>query len=167
MQRHGACTMGLPMRVLGLVVLFVVGWGGSAWAEKAKAKEDAKVYNRAGEQGQVVLKVKDGQVMRIVKKDGRWLKVNVKGRTGWIPRSKVEVIAEEEMARNTRRRPFVDGRSVKRGFGGQGGPDDRVGADAVDGDPKVKDGDDGGENGDEKPTKKPTKKPAPDDDEKP
>jgi len=127
------------MRVLALVLLFVVGWSPSADAEKAKAKEAAKVYNRAGERGKVVIKLKAGQVMRIDRKEGRWYKVRVSGRTGWIPRSKVELL-EEEMVRNTRRRPFVDGRSVKRGFGGEGGPDDRIGADAVgDGDDPVED----------------------------
>ena len=33
---------------------------------------------------------------------------------------------DDEIARNTRRRPFVDGRSTKRGFGGEGGP--RIGS---------------------------------------
>ncbi|MBA2544515.1 MAG: hypothetical protein H0V17_33035 [Deltaproteobacteria bacterium] len=119
------------MRYLATLLVLVAG-AGSAWAEKAKAKEGAIVYNRAGERGQVVLKVKEGQVMRIDRKEGRWYKVRVSGRTGWIPRSKVEILEEEEMVRNTRRRPFVDGRSTKRGFGGETGPDDRVGADAVD-----------------------------------
>ena len=122
------------MRVrTAFLVLFalLVGWPTSSHAEKAKAKEAAKVYSRAGEQGKVVVKVKSGQVMRIDRKEGRWLKVRVSGRTGWIPRTKVELLEEEEMARNTRRRPFVDGRSTKRGFGGEAGPEDRVGADAV------------------------------------
>ena len=158
------------MRGFALVVLFVVGAVAPADAEKAKAKESAKVYNRAGEQGQIVIKVKEGQVMRIDRKEGRWLKVRVLGRTGWIPRSKVDVLEEDEMVRNTRRRPFVDGRSVKRGFGGGTGPDDRVGADATDDKTPKGDKDGGGSDADdpddaddtEKPTKptKPTAKPA-------
>jgi hypothetical protein len=45
------------------------------------------------------------------------------------------------VARNTRRRPFVDGRSTKRGFGGgDTAPDDRVGADATE---DIEPGDDG------------------------
>lgn len=166
------------MRVLVLVLLCVVGWSSSADAEKARAKNTAKVYNRAGERGKIVVKLKSGQVMRILRKEGRWYKVRVKGRTGWIPRSKVELL-EEEMVRNTRRRPFVDGRSTKRGFG-SGAPDDRVGEDAtVDrggGDDEEDDGgDEGGgddeedDGGDDKPTPKPkkpkkpkvTKKPKP------
>lgn len=117
---------------LALLVAAAIG-GGTALAEKAKAKDGAKIYNRAGERGEVVIKLKEGQVMRITRKDGRWLKVSVAGRTGWVPRSKVELIADDDtMARNTRRRPFVDGRSTKRGFGGTTAPEDRVGADAID-----------------------------------
>ncbi len=119
------------LALYGFLVAAAVG--GTAFAEKAKAKDDARIYNRAGERGEVVIKLKEGQVMRITRKDGRWLKVSVAGRTGWIPRSKVELVADDDtMARNTRRRPFVDGRSTKRGFGGNTAPEDRVGADAID-----------------------------------
>ena len=47
------------------------------------------------------------------------------------PRSKVDMPDNAEIARNTRRRPFVDGRSTHRGFDSGAGPDDRVGADAT------------------------------------
>lgn len=161
------------MRYLALLVVLLVGSPG-AWAEKAKAKESAKVYNRAGERGKVVVKVKAGQVMRIDRKEGRWYKVRVSGRTGWIPRTKVELLGEEEFVRNTRRRPFVDGRSTKRGFGGTTGPDDRIGADAVEGGDdddkgsgkggnKGGDDDEGGDDDDDEPT--PTKGGGDDDDD--
>jgi hypothetical protein len=59
------------------------------------------------------------------------MKVRVNGRTGWVARSTVESAeAREDMPRNTRRRPFVDGRSTRRGWGGEA-PDDRVGSDAI------------------------------------
>ena len=69
--------------------------------------------------------------MKLLEQEGRWLKVRVKGRTGWVPRSKVDMADDGAIARNTRRRPFVDGRSRRRGFGGAEGPEDRIGADAV------------------------------------
>ncbi len=152
---------------LALYGLLAAGLGGgTAFAEKAKAKDDARIYNRAGERGEVVIKLKEGQVMRITRKEGRWLKVSVAGRTGWIPRSKVELVADDDtMARNTRRRPFVDGRSTKRGFGGTTAPEDRVGADAID-DKKGGGGDDEEEEEDDPPAKpvakggKPAAKPA-------
>lgn len=151
------------MRVrLVLLILFVCGLHTTAWAEKAKAREASKVYSRAGEQGKVVLKIKKGQVMRIDRKQGRWYKVRVSGRTGWIPRSKVDVLEEEEIARNTRRRPFVDGRGTKRGFGGGEGPSDRVGADAVDPDTSGGGGDDDDDDDD---TPKPRRGGGDDDDD--
>src|SRR5678815_4990093 len=126
-----------------VVVVLILGlaWSRPADAEKVKTNQTTKLYSRAGEQSPVILKLKPGQTMTVLAKDGRWIKVRVSGRTGWIPRSKVDMPNDdEELARNTRRRPFVDGRGTKRGFGGEGGPDDRIGADATgDGDePKPK-----------------------------
>ena len=127
-----------------VLVLGVVAWPQPGHAEKIKANQSTKLYSRAGEQSPVVLQVKSGQAMTLLSKDGRWLKVRVSGRTGWIPRSKVDMPeGEEEIARNTRRRPFVDGRGTKRGFGGEGGPDDRIGADATGAGDDPKDGKDG------------------------
>ena len=115
-----------------VALLGALAWSRPGHAEKVKTNQATKLFSRAGEQSPVVLKLKAGQSMTILAKDGRWLKVRVSGRTGWIPRSKVDMPeADEEIARNTRRRPFVDGRSTKRGFGGEGGPDDRIGADAT------------------------------------
>ena len=118
--------------VFVVLVLGALAWSRPADAEKVKTNQIAKLYTRAGEQSPVILKIKEGQTMTVLAKDGRWIKVRVSGRTGWIPRSKVDLPDDdEELARNTRRRPFVDGRSTKRGFGGEGGPDDRIGADAT------------------------------------
>lgn len=121
----------LPVVVL-VLVLGVVAWPEAGHAEKVKTNQSTKLYSRAGEQSPVILTVKSGQTMTLLAKDGRWLKVRTSGRTGWIPRSKVDMPdGDEEIARNTRRRPFVDGRGTKRGFGGEGGPEDRIGADAT------------------------------------
>jgi uncharacterized protein YgiM (DUF1202 family) len=116
-----------------LLVLFlaVVGSPSESRAEKVKTNQSTALLSRPGERGKVFLTVPEGKVMTVLAKDGRWFKVRVMGRTGWVPRSKVEV--SDEIARNTRRRPFVDGRGKGRGFGGEEGPDDRVGADAIGG----------------------------------
>lgn len=135
------------MRLL-VLVLGLAAWPVIGHAEKVRTNANAKVYNRAGEQGKVLVKVKEGQQMTVLAKEGRWLKVRVSGRTGYIPRSKVDMPEDdEEITRNTRRRPFVDGRSTKRGFGGEG-PDDRIGADAT-GDNEVSADDGGGDEGGE------------------
>ncbi|MBL0212400.1 MAG: SH3 domain-containing protein [Myxococcales bacterium] len=143
--------------VLPLVVLVglmgLVAWPATSHAnEKVRTNANAKVYNRPGEQGKVVAKVKEGQAMTVVAKEGRWLKVRVSGRTGYIPRSKVDMPeGDDEIVRNTRRRAFVDGRGTKRGFGGEAGPDDRIGADATgDNAPSGDEGDgDEGDGGDD------------------
>ena len=123
----------MPVRLAWLVVVFaLIGGSAVALAEKVKTNQPAKLYDKQGEHGRVILKIKEGQTMTVLNKDGRWLKVRVMGRTGFLPRSKVEMNDDEELVRNTRRRPFVDGRGTKRGFGGGDGPEDRVGADAVD-----------------------------------
>jgi hypothetical protein len=144
----------MPVRVAWLLVVFgLLGGPRVALAEKVKTNQPAKLYDKQGERGRVLLKIKEGQTMTVLNKDGRWLKVRVNGRTGFVPRSKVDMPDDDELARNTRRRPFVDGRGTKRGFGGEEGPDDRVGADAVEtrGRGNSED-DDGGGDDEEEPT---------------
>ncbi len=147
------------VRLLALV-FGLVAFPAPGHAEKVRANASAKVYNRAGEQGKVVTRVKEGQSMTVLAKEGRrWLKVRVSGRTGYIVRSYVDMPDDDEIGRNTRRRPFVDGRGTKRGFGGEAGPDDRIGADATgdntSGGDEASGEDEGG--GDEDTPKKPRK----------
>jgi uncharacterized protein YgiM (DUF1202 family) len=115
-------------RVL-LTSLLVCMLATTASAEIVSTNQSTKVYLRAGENSRVVLNVKSGQAMTVLAKDGRWVKVRVKGRTGYVTRTNVED-DRMDVPRNTRRRPFVDGRSSGRTMGGEG-PDDRVGADAT------------------------------------
>jgi SH3-like domain-containing protein len=157
------------MRVTSVIVLAIAFAASVASAEKVKTNQSAKIYNRPGEQGKVIVKVKSGQNMTLLSQDGRWLKVRVQGRTGYVPRSKVDMADGDEVVRNTRRRAFVDGRSTHRGFGGES-PDDRVGADATESSSGDKGGDDEADKGgdDEKPTKtKPSGKKKPPKSEKP
>ncbi|HEY1812645.1 MAG TPA: SH3 domain-containing protein [Kofleriaceae bacterium] len=152
------------MRVIGLMlVVAIASFGSVASAEKVKTNQEAKLFNHPGEQGAVLLHLKEGETMTLVGEEGRWLKVRVHGRTGFIPRSKVDMPDTAEIARNTRRRPFVDGRGTKRGFDTSAGPDDRVGADAL-GETSTKDADDakkpskGDDDDDDDTAKKPVKK---------
>jgi SH3-like domain-containing protein len=123
------------MRVSVLVLLVagavLLGATDHAYAEKVRTNQSTKLHAGPGEQKKVLLTVKSGQNMTLLAQEGRWLKVRVQGRTGYVPRSKVDMADDGSIARNTRRRPFVDGRSRRRGFGGEAGPDDRVGADAT------------------------------------
>lgn len=141
-----------------VLLLGLLAWPTASHAEKVRTNANAKVYNRAGEQGTVVAKVKEGQQMTVLAKEGRWLKVRVSGRTGYIPRSKVDMPeGDDEIVRNTRRRAFVDGRGTKRGFGGEAGPDDRIGADATGDNATGEDAGDSGDDDAETSAKKPPK----------
>jgi hypothetical protein len=120
------------MRVPALILVAALGLSlgaGVAEAEKVKSNQKTDLLTRPGERATVIVSVKSGTSMTLIAKEGRWLKVRVKGRTGYVPRSKVDMADDGDIARNTRRRPFVEGRGKKRGFGGSA-PDDRVGADA-------------------------------------
>ncbi|MGN6108276.1 MAG: SH3 domain-containing protein [Kofleriaceae bacterium] len=120
------------MRVALLVLLLgILGSPSESLAEKVKTNQPTKLYNRPGERGKVLLEVDEGKTMTVIAQQGRWLKVRVGGRTGFVPRSKVDMPEAEEIVRNTRRRSFVDGRGTKRGFNGEQAPEDRIGADAV------------------------------------
>lgn len=118
----------LSMAIAGLLMVLGVS---SGWADRVKTTKTTKVMKRPGEQSAVVTRVKAGRTLNVISTEGRWLKVRVNGRTGWIARSSVKEASAREVPRNTRRRPFVDGRSTRRGWSG-GAPDDRVGGDAVD-----------------------------------
>ena len=152
------------MRALGIAFVLLWATTGLAHAEKVKTNQETRVVDHPGEQGKLVVKVKEGQSMTLIGTEGRWLHVRVSGRTGWVARSKVEMADPDEMARNTRRRPFVDGRSTHRGFGSQEAPDDRIGADAVGGGDDTA-GDDDAKPAAKKPAKKPSKDEGDDDDD--
>ncbi|MBP9085721.1 MAG: SH3 domain-containing protein [Kofleriaceae bacterium] len=158
-------TPRLMAYLTGCIVLALAS--SSALAEVVTTNQRTEVHQRAGENSRVVITVKAGQAMTVLNKDGRWVKVRVKGRTGFVPRTTIEGEGDggDDIQRNTRRRPFVDGRSKGRTFGGEG-PEDRVGADATDsagGDDGADgddDGADGGEDGEDNPVrKKPKAKP--------
>jgi SH3-like domain-containing protein len=114
---------------------------GTADAETVEARNAADVFATPGEQARVVTRVRAGKEMTVLQTKNRWLKVRVNGRTGWITRSNVTTVELSEPApRAKRRRPFVEGRSTRRGSRGKG-PSDRIGAD-VTGDDEVEADDD-------------------------
>lgn len=130
----------------------------AARADEVRTTHTTKILKRPGEQAPVVIRVSAGHDMKVLEEQGRWIKVEVEGHVGWVTRTSVDSNTEaREVQRNTRRRPFVDGRSVRRGFGGDA-PDDRVGADATGDDDSADDrsasSDDDGDDAPAKPKKK-------------
>ncbi|HEY8146303.1 MAG TPA: SH3 domain-containing protein, partial [Kofleriaceae bacterium] len=115
---------------------------GTADAETVEARNAADVFATPGEQARVVTRVRAGKEMTVLQTKNRWLKVRVNGRTGWITRSNVTTVELSEPApRAKRRRPFVEGRSTRRGSRGKG-PSDRIGADVTGDDDEVEADDD-------------------------
>lgn len=106
----------------------------TAAADDVRAKKSASVMASPGEQARVVTRVRSGEKMSVLEKKGRWLKVRVNGRTGWITRSRVSSGQARTPVRKTRRRAFVEGRSRRRSRKSKSAPSDRVGADAMAGD---------------------------------
>lgn len=105
----------------------------TALAETAKARRTANVYVKRGERSKVVTTVRSGKRLTVIGRKGRWLKVRVNGKTGWIVRSNIESSAKarDSKDRKTRRRAFVSGRSRKRDLRRRSAPKDRYGLDAT------------------------------------
>jgi uncharacterized protein YgiM (DUF1202 family) len=136
-----------------------------ARADEVRTTHTTKILKRPGEQSPVVIRVSAGHEMEVLEEQGRWIKVKVEGHEGWVTRTSVESTTEaREVQRNTRHRPFVDGRSLRRGWSGDA-PDDRVGEDATGGDDdsasSAKDKDAGDDDGDDAPAKPKKKAPPP------
>jgi len=103
----------------------------AAHAESVRTTKKTRVLARPGEKSRVVTRVRSGTTLAVLSREGRWIKVRANGRTGWITRTSVEPTRQARSSvRKTRRRPFVEGRSRRRGFSGSA-PADRVGADAA------------------------------------
>lgn len=105
----------------------------TALAETVKARRTANVYVSRGERSKVVTTVRSGKRLEVLGRKGRWLKVRVNGKTGWIVRSNIEQSAKarDSRDRKTRRRAFVTGRSRKRDLRRKSAPKDRYGLDAT------------------------------------
>ena len=81
------------MRRASLVVAVVVPVlvaPATARAETVKAAEVAEVLNRPGERGTLVVRVKKGQALPVLGREGRWIHVKVGSKSGWIRRSDVD-----------------------------------------------------------------------------
>lgn len=62
----------------------------NAAAENARLNADARLRARPGERAPTLTKLNEGQSVRVVGRQGRWVKVSVGGRTGWITRTQLE-----------------------------------------------------------------------------
>lgn len=111
--------------------LGLTGDANVAQADDVQATRSAAIMASPGEQARAVTRVRAGTKMTVLERKGRWLKVRVNGRTGWITQSNVSSGQARTPVRKQRRRAFVEGRSKSRSSDRKGAPSDRVGADAM------------------------------------
>jgi uncharacterized protein YgiM (DUF1202 family) len=116
--------------VIGIFVLVAGQDISTAQAEVAKTTKNALVMEQRGEKSRVITRVPPGKTVKVIAREGRWVKVRYQGRTGWVTRTSLTATTA---VRSTPRRGFVEGRTKKRDFSGSG-PGDRVGADTVESD---------------------------------
>ena len=120
------------LTMLAVGGLFVTLSVAHADPEMVEAKRSADVFATPGEQSRVVTRVRAGKEMEVLQRRSRWIKVRVNGRTGWITQTNVQSVEMREAPQRTKRaRPFVEGRSTRRGSRAKA-PNDRVGGDAPD-----------------------------------
>lgn len=106
-------------------------------AETVRTTKKTRVMARPGEKSRVIARIPSGTNVKVLSRQGRWIKVRADGRTGWITRSSANSTRSANTpVRKTRRKAFVEGRSTRRGFSG-GAPRDRVGADAIEDDEEM------------------------------
>src|SRR5688572_10940142 len=94
---------------LSLGVPILPGAVSVARAEEVETRQASNVYAANRENSRVVARVKAGTPMQVLQRSGRWLKVRVAGRTGWVPRS-VLAAADAPEKKPPRKEPFVEGR---------------------------------------------------------
>ena len=127
--------------------------------------DDVRLRARPNEKAPTIMKLNDGQVVKLVERRGRWLLVQVRSKQGWIQRTYVEedmrdeseVVAAREGVQDTRgRRSKTNMRRGDKGFDTL--DEDARGEDGVS--ERVDDGDEDDEEADEERPKKKSKKKA-------
>jgi uncharacterized protein YgiM (DUF1202 family) len=143
-------------RMMGTVAVALSLLIGSASAESVRLNTDARLRARPGERAPTITKLDEGQVVRVVGRQGRWLKVSVGGRSGWVTRTQVD--AEEQPAVAARDVPSRARKSsgVKARKGWSNLDEDATGDEAVEDDEEELDE----ALDEEKPKARPKKKPV-------
>jgi SH3-like domain-containing protein len=115
--------------VLGFLLLF----GGLAHASDVVAlKQDAALRARPGEKAKVVLQLKQGQKVRVLERKDRWVKVQTKGKTGWLTRTQLEDDQRVDADKDKEADGKEDRKGKEEGWGTLGAEDgDATGGDAV------------------------------------
>src|SRR5690349_5746583 len=129
-SKTGRWTLVAVAMVFGLALL---GWSASASADEVvRLNTDANLRARPGERAPTLAKLGEGQKVRIIGRQGRWLKVSYKGKVGWLTRTQVEDSADDDVAArpSTDKKRTSSGGKARKAWSGDV-DDDSVGSDAV------------------------------------
>jgi uncharacterized protein YgiM (DUF1202 family) len=136
--KTGRWTLVVAAMVFGLALL---GWSASASAEEVvRLNTDANLRARPGERAPTLAKLDEGQKVRVIGRQGRWIKVSFKGKVGWLTRTQVDTDDDDDVAA----RPSADkkrnssGGKARKAWSGDV-DDDSIGADAVEDDEDMED----------------------------
>jgi uncharacterized protein YgiM (DUF1202 family) len=94
-----------------LVLLFVMLVGGRAHADVVALKQDASLRAEPGEKAKVVAELKEGQKVRVLERKDRWVKVQVKGKTGWVTRTQID----DDQRGEAEKEKEADGKDERKG----------------------------------------------------
>ena len=73
-----------------LASLLMAGMASEASADSERLTTDARLRVRPGERAPTLMKLDEGTSVRVIGRQGRWLKVSVRGKIGWITRTQIE-----------------------------------------------------------------------------
>ena len=122
-----------------LVAALIAGLASSAVApsvaradETVRTNMEASLRARPGERAPTLAHLDEGQSVRVLGRQGRWLKVSVKGKVGWITRTQVDDAEPASSARaGGEKKRTSSAKARKKGWSSM--DDEAVGADAVEG----------------------------------
>ena len=75
-----------------LVVSVLISGLPAARAEVVETTIATAMHERAGESTRVVVELEPGTRLEVVKREGRWIRVRLGRRRGWIPRTTVQPV---------------------------------------------------------------------------
>ncbi len=132
-----------------LVAALILGLAGGAVAPRAahadqvvRTNTEANLRARPGERAPTLAHLDEGQTVRVLGRQGRWLKVSVKGKVGWITRTQVADDGEPMSARASSEKKRTAAAKARSKKGWSSMDDEAVGADAVESDDEEASADD-------------------------
>jgi uncharacterized protein YgiM (DUF1202 family) len=132
MTMLNAAKSGRGMLMVAALCGALAGFGARAHAdETVRLNTEANLRARPGERAPTLAVLDEGQSVRVIGRQGRWIKVTYKGRVGWLTRTQVTEDEDGVSARSTAEKKRSASTPKARKAWSSGMDDDAVGEDAV------------------------------------